>query len=132
MRRTIESGRSQSYDGAGTTGRATDIDDRRKRIHAVRPKGIAIEVKKSAGSNENLSAVDASAKTIGPAFIGSAFDAVNRTGRAEQIAAKERIPSPSPGFKPDSFQAPEARKAREQVWLRRQMFRDRHLVSRST
>ena len=33
-------------------------------------RGIAIEVKKSAGSNENLSAVDASAMTIGTAFHG--------------------------------------------------------------
>lgn len=45
-------------------------------------KGIAIEVKKSAGSNENLSAVDASATTIGTAFMGSAYDAVNGTGWA--------------------------------------------------
>jgi TRAP transporter TAXI family solute receptor len=45
-------------------------------------RGIAIEVKKSAGSNENLSAVDASATTIGTAFIGSAYDAVNGTGWA--------------------------------------------------
>jgi uncharacterized protein len=45
-------------------------------------KGIAIEVKKSAGSNENLSAVDALAATIGTAFIGSAYDAVNGTGWA--------------------------------------------------
>jgi TRAP transporter TAXI family solute receptor len=45
-------------------------------------RGINIGVKKSAGSNENLSAVDASASTIGTAFIGSAFDAVNGTGWA--------------------------------------------------
>jgi uncharacterized protein len=45
-------------------------------------RGIAIEVKKSAGSNENLSGVDASATTIGTAFIGSAHDAVNGTGWA--------------------------------------------------
>jgi uncharacterized protein len=45
-------------------------------------KGIPIEVKKSAGSNENLSGVDASATTIGTAFIGSAYDAVNGTGWA--------------------------------------------------
>jgi TRAP transporter TAXI family solute receptor len=38
--------------------------------------------KKSAGSNENLSAVDASATTIGTAFMGSAYDAVNGTGWA--------------------------------------------------
>ena len=43
-------------------------------------KGITIEVKKSAGSNENLSGVDASTTTIGTAFIGSAYDAVNGTG----------------------------------------------------
>lgn len=45
-------------------------------------KGITIDVKKSAGSNENLSAVDASATTIGTAFMGSAYDAVNGTGWA--------------------------------------------------
>ena len=45
-------------------------------------KGITIEVKKSAGSNENLSGVDASTTTIGTAFIGSAYDAVNGTGWA--------------------------------------------------
>jgi TRAP transporter TAXI family solute receptor len=45
-------------------------------------KAINIEVKKSAGSNENLSAVDASATTIGTAFMGSAYDAVNGTGWA--------------------------------------------------
>jgi len=36
-------------------------------------RGIIIEVKKSAGSNENLSGVDASTTTIGTAFIGSAY-----------------------------------------------------------
>jgi hypothetical protein len=46
------------------------------------PRGISIDVKKSAGSNENLSAVDASATTIGTAFMGSAYDAVNGTGWA--------------------------------------------------
>jgi TRAP transporter TAXI family solute receptor len=45
-------------------------------------KGITIAVKKSAGSNENLSGVDASTTTIGTAFIGSAYDAVNGTGWA--------------------------------------------------
>jgi TRAP-type uncharacterized transport system substrate-binding protein len=35
-------------------------------------KGIDIAVRKSAGSNENLSAVDAPATTIGTAVIGSA------------------------------------------------------------
>jgi TRAP transporter TAXI family solute receptor len=45
-------------------------------------KGIIIAVKKSAGSNENLSGVDASTMTIGTAFIGSAYDAVNGTGWA--------------------------------------------------
>jgi uncharacterized protein len=45
-------------------------------------KGIAIEIKKSAGSNENLSGIDASATTIGTAFIGSAYDAVKGTGWA--------------------------------------------------
>ena len=45
-------------------------------------KGIAIDVGKSAGSNENLSAVEASTTTIGTAFMGSAFDAINATGWA--------------------------------------------------
>ncbi|THD63187.1 MAG: TAXI family TRAP transporter solute-binding subunit [Bradyrhizobium sp.] len=45
-------------------------------------KGITVEIKKSAGSNENLSAVDALATTIGAAFMGSAYDAVNGTGWA--------------------------------------------------
>jgi uncharacterized protein len=45
-------------------------------------KGIAIDIKKSAGSNENLSGVDASTTTIGTAFIGSAYDAVKGTGWA--------------------------------------------------
>ena len=45
-------------------------------------KGIPIDVRKSAGSNENLSGVDASATTIGTAFIASAYDAVNGTGWA--------------------------------------------------
>src|SRR5580658_2655178 len=45
-------------------------------------RGITVEVKKSAGSNENLSGVEASTTTIGTAFIGSAYDAVNGTGWA--------------------------------------------------
>jgi len=45
-------------------------------------RGINIEVKKSAGSNDNLSAVDMSATTIGTVFMGSAYDAVNGTGWA--------------------------------------------------
>jgi len=45
-------------------------------------KGINLDVRKSAGSNENLSGVDASATTIGTAFIASAYDAVNGTGWA--------------------------------------------------
>jgi TRAP transporter TAXI family solute receptor len=45
-------------------------------------KGISVEVKKSAGSNENLTAVDASATTIGTAFMGSVYDAMNGTGWA--------------------------------------------------
>jgi uncharacterized protein len=44
--------------------------------------GIAIAVKKSAGSNENLAAVDASATTIATAFMGSAYDAMNGSGWA--------------------------------------------------
>ena len=44
--------------------------------------GINIEVKKSAGSNENLSAVEASPTTIGTVFMGSAYDAINGTGWA--------------------------------------------------
>jgi TRAP transporter TAXI family solute receptor len=45
-------------------------------------KNINIEVKKSASSNENLTAIDASATTIGTAFMGSAYDAMNGTGWA--------------------------------------------------
>jgi hypothetical protein len=45
-------------------------------------KGITVEVKQSAGSNENLSAVDASPTTIGTVFMGSAYDAINGTGWA--------------------------------------------------
>src|SRR5579863_8261275 len=46
------------------------------------PKGIAVGIKKSGGSNENLSAVDASATTIGTAFMVSAYDAKHATGWA--------------------------------------------------
>jgi hypothetical protein len=42
-------------------------------------KDINIGVRKSAGSNEDLSAVDASATTIATVFIGSAYDTVNGT-----------------------------------------------------
>ncbi len=45
-------------------------------------KGITVEIKKSAGSNENLSGVDASATSSGTAFIGSAYDAIKGTGWA--------------------------------------------------
>jgi TRAP transporter TAXI family solute receptor len=45
-------------------------------------RGITIDVRKSAGSNENLSAVDASPTTIGTAFMGSAYDAIRATGWA--------------------------------------------------
>jgi uncharacterized protein len=45
-------------------------------------KGISIEVRKSAGSNENLSAVDSSTDVIGTAFMGSTYDAINGTGWA--------------------------------------------------
>ncbi len=45
-------------------------------------KGIGIEIRKSAGSNENLSAVDASADVIGTAFMGSAYEAIDGTGWA--------------------------------------------------
>jgi uncharacterized protein len=41
-----------------------------------------ITVRESKGSNENLSGVDASPTTLGTAFLGSAFDAVNGTGFA--------------------------------------------------
>lgn len=46
-------------------------------------KGIRIEIKKSAGSNENLSVVDASPTTIGTAFMASAYDALHGSGWAE-------------------------------------------------
>jgi uncharacterized protein len=45
-------------------------------------KGIAIDIKKSGGSNENLSAVDASPTTIGTAFMASAYEAIAGTGFA--------------------------------------------------
>jgi hypothetical protein len=45
-------------------------------------RGIDIEVRKSAGSNENLAAVDASPGILGAAFMGSAYDAVNGSGWA--------------------------------------------------
>jgi uncharacterized protein len=45
-------------------------------------KGIHVEIKKSGGSNDNLTAVEASAMTIGTAFMASAFEAVNGTGFA--------------------------------------------------
>src|SRR5579871_1162546 len=45
-------------------------------------KGIAIEIRKSTGSNENLSAVDASSTTIGTAFMASAYDAIRGEGWA--------------------------------------------------
>jgi uncharacterized protein len=45
-------------------------------------KGVHIEIKKSGGSNENLSAVDASPMTIGTAFMASAYEAVSGTGFA--------------------------------------------------
>jgi TRAP transporter TAXI family solute receptor len=45
-------------------------------------KGVHIEIKKSGGSNENLSAVDASPMTIGTAFMASAYEAASGTGFA--------------------------------------------------
>jgi hypothetical protein len=45
-------------------------------------KGIHIEVKKSAGSNENLTAIDGSPDIIGTVFMGSAYDAIHGTGFA--------------------------------------------------
>jgi TRAP transporter TAXI family solute receptor len=44
--------------------------------------GLHIEIKKSGGSNENLSAVDAAPMTIGTAFMASAYEAVSGTGFA--------------------------------------------------
>ena len=43
---------------------------------------IAITIKESKGSNENLSVVDASPSALGAAFLGSAFEAVAGTGFA--------------------------------------------------
>ena len=45
-------------------------------------KGLTIEIKKSTGSNENLSAVDGSPTTIGTAFMASAYDAIRGEGWA--------------------------------------------------
>lgn len=44
--------------------------------------GLHIEIRKSGGSNENLSAVDTSPMTIGTAFMASAYEAVSGTGFA--------------------------------------------------
>jgi uncharacterized protein len=43
-------------------------------------KDIRVEIKKSGGSNDNLMAVDASAMTIGTAFMASAYEAITGTG----------------------------------------------------
>jgi TRAP transporter TAXI family solute receptor len=45
-------------------------------------QGLHLEIRKSGGSNENLSAVDASPLTIGTAFMASAYEAVSGTGFA--------------------------------------------------
>ena len=48
---------------------------------AVNAAGVAtLEVKESKGSIENLSAVEATATTIGTAFLGSAYEALNGIG----------------------------------------------------
>lgn len=51
-------------------------------------KDIKIEVKRSSGSNENLTAADESPTTLGTVFMGSAYDAVNGTGWAAGHAHK--------------------------------------------
>jgi TRAP transporter TAXI family solute receptor len=45
-------------------------------------KGVHVEVRKSAGSNENLSAVEISPTTIATAFMASAYDALRGEGWA--------------------------------------------------
>jgi TRAP transporter TAXI family solute receptor len=45
-------------------------------------KGIHVDVRKSGGSNDNLMAVESSPRTIGTAFMASAYEAVNGTGFA--------------------------------------------------
>lgn len=45
-------------------------------------KAASLEVKESKGSIENLTAVDASATTLGTAFLGSVYEAVNGLGFA--------------------------------------------------
>jgi uncharacterized protein len=45
-------------------------------------KDIRIEVSRSSGSNENLTAVDESPTTLGTVFMGSAYDAVKGSGWA--------------------------------------------------
>ncbi len=45
-------------------------------------RNIKVEVKSSSGSNENLTAVDESATTMGTVFMGSAYDAIKGTGWA--------------------------------------------------
>jgi TRAP transporter TAXI family solute receptor len=51
-------------------------------------KDIRTEVKRSSGSNENLTAVDESPTTLGTVFMGSAYDAVKGTGWAAGHAHK--------------------------------------------
>ena len=50
--------------------------------HFLAARNIIIEVKDSTGSNENLTAADESATTLGTAFLGSAYDAVHGIGWA--------------------------------------------------
>ena len=49
---------------------------------ALMAAGLQVDVAESKGSNENLSAVNASPMTIGCAFLGSAFDALHGIGFA--------------------------------------------------
>jgi TRAP transporter TAXI family solute receptor len=53
-------------------------------------KGIVVDVRESKGSNENLSAVDASTDTIGTVFMGSAYDAINGIGWTDRKHANLR------------------------------------------
>lgn len=76
-------------------------------------KGIDIAVKKSAGSNENLAAIDASATTIGTVFIGSAYDALNGTGWAAGHK-QENLRALFPMYE-TSFQVAGAAQVRNQI-----------------
>lgn len=72
-------------------------------------KGLHIEIRKSTGSNENLSAADASPTTIGTAFMASAYDAIRGEGWASGHA-HENVRALFPMYE-TSFQVAALRKS---------------------